>query len=144
MRLLMRWLSRSLWRGRGYGSAKRAFARRPNWGPTAGQEFKALCSVGSLDDLDCPVAGRGKRVAQFIAGIAAIGEDVAPLGKPRRDVGQHQRRVVAVLNISRVNDSIAKVAAGVGQDMALPDLDLVARVAAADTTKVRGFASLGF
>ena len=68
---------------------------------------------------------------------------MAQLGKARRDFGQHQRCAVAVLNIGGMDDSMDKVAAGVGQDMALPALDLLARVIAANTTRFRGFASLG-
>ena len=49
---------------------------------------------------------------------------------------------VAVLNISRVNDSMDKVAAGVGQDMALPALDPLARVIAANPPTFRGFDAL--
>ena len=112
--------------------------------PSAGQQDEAFRNVGSFDDFDCPVAGLSEGVLEFVAGIAAIGENMAQFGIALADGVQHQWRTVAVLNISRVNDSMDKVAAGVGQDMALPALDLLARVIAANTTRFRGFASLGF
>ena len=34
-------------------------------GPSAGQEVKALCGVGSLDDLDCLIAGRASAPLSF-------------------------------------------------------------------------------
>ena len=111
---------------------------------SAGPQGEAFRTVGSFDDFDCPVAGRGQRATQFFTGIAAIGEDMAQLGTARSDFGQLRRRSVAVLNIGGTDDSRDKVAAGVGQDMALPAPDLLARVIAANSPAFRGFASLGF
>ena len=101
--------------------------------PSAGQRDEAFRNVELFDEFDCPVAGRGEGVAQFVTGIAAIGEDMAQFGIALGDFGQHPWRTVAVLNISRVNDSMDKVAAGVGQDMALPSFHFLTRVIAPNT-----------
>jgi hypothetical protein len=45
--------------------------------PSARQQLEALDCVGSLDDLEGPLTERSHGVAQFIASIGAIGEDVA-------------------------------------------------------------------
>ena len=45
--------------------------------PSARQQFESLGSVGAFDDFEGPLTERGYGVVQFIAGIAAVGEDVA-------------------------------------------------------------------
>jgi len=45
--------------------------------PSAGQQFETLGGVGTFDDLESPLTERGHGIAQFIASISAIGEDVA-------------------------------------------------------------------
>ena len=69
---------------------------------------KPLCNVGSLDDLDHPRADFGQSLAEFVARIAAIGEDMA---QP-------------------------------GEAVALPALDLLARVIAPWTATFCGFDAL--
>lgn len=44
--------------------------------PATGQDFEALCGIGSLDDLDGPFADAAQGFAQLVPGIAAIGEQV--------------------------------------------------------------------
>lgn len=45
--------------------------------PSPRQDFEAFGGIRSFDDLDGPVAMAGGRVAQFLPGIATIGEDMA-------------------------------------------------------------------
>ncbi len=56
--------------------------------PSTRQDFEALCGIGSLDDLDGPCADAAQRVAQFVTGIAAIGEDVAQPREAVDDLGE--------------------------------------------------------
>ena len=44
--------------------------------PTAGKQFEPFGDVGSLDDLDVQFSHLDQSVPQFVASIAAIGEDV--------------------------------------------------------------------
>ena len=70
--------------GRRYGLLKvlgeAAVAAQPSqrslYDSAAGQDLKALCGIGLLDDLDGPFAYAAQGVAQLVAGIAAIGEQV--------------------------------------------------------------------
>ena len=52
--------------------------------PASGQQDKTLGGIGSLDDLDCPVADLGESILQLVAGIGAVGKDVAQPGKALR------------------------------------------------------------
>jgi hypothetical protein len=45
--------------------------------PAAGKPFKPFGGIGSLDDLDGPFSKLGQGVTQFVAGVAAIGENVS-------------------------------------------------------------------
>ena len=45
--------------------------------PSARQNFEALRRVGALDNFDRPFAHAFQRPAQFLPGIAAVGEDMA-------------------------------------------------------------------
>ena len=45
--------------------------------PSAGQQLESLGGVGAFDDFEGPLTERIHGVAQFIASIAAVGEDVA-------------------------------------------------------------------
>lgn len=44
--------------------------------PAAGQHLKALGCVGSLDDLDGPLADAAQGVLELVSGIASVGEEV--------------------------------------------------------------------
>jgi hypothetical protein len=67
------------------------------------------------------------------------------MAQPREaadDLRQHQRRTVAVLDVGGVDHGVDQIALGVGQDMALAALDLLARIIAARTAGFRGFDAL--
>ena len=87
--------------------------------PAAGDDDEALGRVGSPDDFDCPVAFPGERVLQLVAGVAAIGEDVAQPRIERADGGEHGGRAVAVLDVGRMHHDADEVAVGIDEDMAL-------------------------
>jgi len=62
--------------------------------PSAGQDLKALGGIGSLDDLDGPFADAAQRLAQLVAGIATIGEEMAQPREAVDNFGEQQRRPV--------------------------------------------------
>ena len=99
--------------------------------PTPGQQHEALGLVGSLDDFHVPATVAGERRLQLGAGVAAIGEDVAQPGQQATDRDQQRRGAVAVLDVGGVDLRRHQMALGVGQDVALAPLDLLAGVEAA-------------
>ena len=110
--------------------------------PAAGQDFKARCGIGSLDDLDGPFADAAQGVAQLVAGIATIGEQVSQPREAMDDLGEQKRRAVTILDIGGVDDGMDQIALGVGQDMALAAFDLLAGIIAARTTALGGLDAL--
>ena len=60
--------------------------------------------VGTLDDLERPLADFGQRRGQLVARIAAIGKDMAQLGEAVADAGEHIGRAVTVLHIGGHTD----------------------------------------
>lgn len=110
--------------------------------PSAGQDLEALGNIGSLDDLDGPFADAAQRLAQLVAGIATIGEEMAQPGEAVDDFGEQQRCPITVLDIGRVDYGMDQIALGVGQDMPLAALDLLARIIAARTAALGGLDAL--
>ena len=92
--------------------------------PSARQNFEALRRVGAFDDFDRPFAHAFQRLAQFLPGIAAIGEDMAQPWIERADRGEHARGAIAILNAGFMHDEPDQIALRVGDDMALAALDL--------------------
>lgn len=105
--------------------------------PSAWQQLESSGGVGAFDDFEGPLTERGHGVAQFIASIAAVGEDVAQPRMERTDRRQQVWRAIAILDIGGVNLHAARVALGAGcdsrcwDDMALAAFDLLTRQAAA-------------
>jgi hypothetical protein len=85
-----------------------------------------------ISSVHWPMADFGQRRAQLVAGIAAIGEDMAQPGEAMPDAGEHVGCAVAVLHIGGMDDRPDEEALGIGDDVALPPLDLLARVIARD------------
>ncbi len=110
--------------------------------PAAGQHLEAFGLVGALDDIERPRADLAERVPELVTGIAAVGEQVAQPWEAVDDPGQHQRRSIAILDIGRMDHGMNQVALGIGQDMALAALDLLARVIAARPAGFGGFDAL--
>src|SRR3546814_3059960 len=84
--------------------------------------------VCSSDLLDSPFADTPERFPELVASIAAIGKDMAQPWKAVDDFTQDQRRAVAVLNVGGMDHRMYQIALGVGEDVALAALDLLARV----------------
>ena len=93
--------------------------------PSARQNFEALRRVGAFDDFDRPFTHALQRLAQFLAGIAAIGEDMAQPWIERADRGEHARGAIAILNAGFMHDQPDQIALRVGDDMAFAALDLL-------------------
>ena len=77
--------------------------------PAAGKEFKPFGDVGSLDDLDGPFSHLGQGVPQFVAGIAAIGEDVTQPWIERTDRGQDIDSTVAILDVGGMDQQANEI-----------------------------------
>jgi len=101
--------------------------------PASWQDDKSLCGIGPFDDLDGPFADLPEGGPELVARITAIGEDMAQPRETADDFSQHQWRTVAVLDTGGVDHGVDQIALGVGQDVALTALDLLARIIAART-----------
>ena len=110
--------------------------------PSSGQDLEALGGIGALDDLQGPGALASERGAEFLAGIAAVSEEVAQPGEAMADRLQEVRRAVPILDVGAVDDHVEHQAEGVGQDVALTAHDLLARVIAPRPAAFRGFDAL--
>ncbi len=75
---------------------------------------------------------------QNLEALGAIGEDMAQPGKAVADGLQQLGRAVAVLDIGAMDDQCDQKAQGVGDDMALAALDLLAGVKATDSAAFGG------
>jgi len=106
--------------------------------PAARQHLEAFCGVGALDDLKRPGADFSEGGGELLAGIGAVGEDMVQPGKAVSDRGEYIGFAVAVLDIGGMDDGADQKAFGVGEDMALPARDLLARVKAPDSAAFRG------
>ena len=102
------------------------------------QHLEALCGVGALDDLHCPASQRGQGLLQLVAGIAAIRKDVPQPRVEPANGGQHGGCTVPILDAGAVHDQADQVACGVGDDVALAPLDLLAGVEPPGTAAFRG------
>src|SRR3974377_2357851 len=69
--------------------------------PAAGKDLEANAVGHALDDLDAPAAEFGKCLKQFIAGVGAVGEEVAEPGKEVMDGFDNERRSGAGLFIGK-------------------------------------------
>jgi hypothetical protein len=115
---------------------------RPLDDPAAGQEDEAFGGVGAFDDFDGPASVSLERVAEFVSGVAAIGEYMAQLGKAETHRFQHIDRPVAVLDIGGVDGNEDQKSAGVGENVALATPDFLIRVIAPNPAALGGFDAL--
>src|SRR5438874_13293528 len=69
--------------------------------------------------------------SQLVAGVAAVGEDVAQPRVEVADLLEHEDRAIAVLHVGLVHHQPDHVARCVGHDVMLAALDFLARVVAA-------------
>lgn len=90
--------------------------------PSARQHFERLRGVGASDYFERPFTNTFQRLAQFLAGIATIGEDMAQPWIERADRSEHARGTIAILNVGLMHqqpDQIALCAGpalGIGSD----------------------------
>jgi hypothetical protein len=96
--------------------------------PPSREQHEALGGIGSFDDFEAPLADPGQGVAQLVAGIAAIGEDVAQPRAQGPDRGQQIDGAVAVLDVGAVDPQAHQVSLRVGDDVAFAAVDFLAGV----------------
>lgn len=110
--------------------------------PSARQNLEAFGVVTAFDDLDGPASFTSQCLLQLVPGIAAIGKDVTQEGIETADRLQRWHGSIPVLNGGAVNDQSNHETIGVGDDMALASLNLLAGIIAANTTALGGFDAL--
>ena len=103
--------------------------------PPSGQDFEALYGIGSPDDFDLPCAALAERGAEFVARITAICKDMPEPWEAVADSVKHIGRTVTILDFSGVDQGVDQIALGVGEDVALASLDLLARVIASGSPR---------
>src|SRR3546814_8008192 len=116
--------------------------RRPPRSTRTDTLFPYTTLFRSLDDLDSPFADTPEPFPTLVASIAAIGKDMAQPWKAVDDFTQDQRRAVAFLNGGGMDHRMYQIALGVGEDVALAALDLLARVIAARAATFSRFHAL--
>src|SRR5271165_4861495 len=106
--------------------------------PAPGQELKTFGLVRSLDDLQRPLPAPGKRRLQLLARVGAIGKDMAQPREEIADRSQQVGRAVSILNVGGVHLRANQMTAGIGNDVALAPVDLLARVISPRAAAFRG------
>jgi hypothetical protein len=76
---------------------------------SARQQLESSGGIGAFDDFEGPLTERGHGVAQLIAGITAVCEDVAQPRIERTDRRQQVWRAIAILYIGGVNPHVDQV-----------------------------------
>jgi hypothetical protein len=112
--------------------------QRPGNGAGDGR-FEPLRGVGASDYFERPFTNTFQRLAQFLAGIAASGEDMAQPWRERADRSEHAPGTIAILNVGLMHDQPDQIALRVGDDVALAALDLLSCVIAPRAAALRGF-----
>src|ERR1700733_9133061 len=105
--------------------------------PAARQHFEPAELIGALDHLDRPAADLRQFQPQLVAGIAAIGEDMAQPGVEISDRGKDADGTIAILNIGGMDLQPHQVPECVDNDVALAALDLLASIIASGTAALR-------
>ena len=98
-----------------------------------------LGARATLDDLDGPFADLLERASQFLPRVGAVGENMTQPRGRFAEQGEESRRAVAILDPGLVNHESEQQAIGIGDDMTLAPVDLLARVIATRTAAFRGF-----
>src|SRR4029077_231514 len=92
----------------------------------------------SLDDLQRPLPVPGKRGLQLLAGVGAVGKDMAQPWEEIADRSQQVGRTVSILDVGTVYLRANQMTVGIGNDVALAPVDLLARVIPLRTAAFRG------
>jgi len=82
------------------------------------------------------VADAAQGILEFVAGIASVREHMTQPREAADDFGEHQRRPITVLDVGGVDHGVDEIAFGIGQNVALATLGLLACVV---TTMVAAF-----
>lgn len=93
--------------------------------------------VGSLNDLYRSLPDLAQRLANLVAGIAAIGEDVPEPVVTAYNLCQQELRTIAILHVGGMHHGVNQIALAVGHDVPLAPLDLLARVEATRPAALR-------
>jgi hypothetical protein len=97
---------------------KAAVAIEPGKGafdnPSTGKDFEANGVGHALDDLDAPLAKFGECLHELIAGIGAVGEEVAQPREEVLDGFDDERRAIAVLYVGGTDRGSEHQADGIG------------------------------
>ena len=123
-----------------------AVASEPSKGafddPAFGFGLECADPLGPGDNLDCPPAKFGDRVAQLVAAVDAIGEDVAQLREGCSQRGEQRHRAVIVLDVGRVHQHGEQKALRIGDHVALTPFDPLGNVKPAWAATFRGLGAL--
>jgi hypothetical protein len=99
--------------------------------PSLGQDGKALCCIGTLDDfhVDLPedFANGGLKDRPL---IAAVGLELQQEWMQAKQCGHHQHPAATILDVRRMYKGVEQQALGIDQDVALLALDLLFRIVA--------------
>lgn len=98
--------------------------------PSTRQHREAFGGVRALDDLDRPGAELDQRGLELFAGIGAVGKDVTQPWIELADRSEDLDGTVPILDVGLVHLQADEVAVGIGDDVALATLDLLARIKA--------------
>src|SRR5216684_3984273 len=85
--------------------------------PTARQYLEALCRIGAFDDLECPTSEFGQRAAQLVAGVSAVGKDMAQPWVEALDRSQQPDRAIPILNVGRMHLKANEMSFSIGYDV---------------------------
>ena len=95
-----------------------AMDRNPKMGwPKTDGAARSPVPFGALDDLECPASEVGERAAQFVAGVGAIGKDMA---QPWLEVPygiQHLDGTIPILYVGRMHPKANEMSFGIGDDV---------------------------
>ena len=89
-----------------------------------------MVTVGSFDDLDPPVAGRGNGLRHLRSLVSGVGKYLVDEWEPPPNAPQQIACTVTILNVGWQNPHAEQEAEGVDEDVALAARDLLARIEA--------------
>src|SRR5690348_15751889 len=106
--------------------------------PAPGKQAKACGLIWPLDDGKRPLPHPSEGRFQLFASITAIGEDVAQPREEIADRSQYADRAVPILDVGAVHLGADQQPGGVGDDVALAPVDLLAGVVPARSAALSG------
>jgi len=110
--------------------------------PSAWQDGEALGAIRGPDDVDLPVADLYHDPGQLCARITAVGDDMAHPSETAARFGENRGRAAAILNLGGADERGEEKPVCVGEDVALPSLDLLTGVEIRNGAAFRGFHAL--